>query len=204
MRYSKVSEYRFERVLKRFCNFAGVDELADRSKISSRAVRDIYWRLRFAILESLTKEPQLFGGAAEFLLDGEQFSSGGKVLVHCLSYSDANPAMHRHIAPSLGQLTSKRSNAMKCEIVLRAYNWCFNRPELICPQPKQVTNRHPHLVGKWWEGCFPFEVEHRRIEVGLIYLEEEMRRISKSHNEYREPNRILFNDLRGYLIRNPL
>ena len=86
--HSKISEYRFLKLLKAFADEKTVQEAADATRLSTRTVRDMYQRFRESLLRAALEDPFTLGWTGYFLFERQKISVRGHAILDAIAGSN--------------------------------------------------------------------------------------------------------------------
>ncbi|MBO6559445.1 MAG: hypothetical protein JJ959_02865 [Nisaea sp.] len=96
-RRAKLSEHRFLRVLRCFCDEKTVEDTAEETRITPRTIRDLYGRFREALLRAALEEPFAFGWTGYFLFEKQELSPRGNAIMDAIAGSEMmRKALNHH------------------------------------------------------------------------------------------------------------
>jgi hypothetical protein len=215
-RRSKLSEYRFLRILEGFTMDKTAQELAESIGISEKSIRATYRDLRLALMEAALSNTKAFGGAGFYLLRHENMGPRRRRFLDGVAQSELYARHVKRHAPRLKSSNDKE--ALTFEVAMRMFcNIDIDDGSLINypPETKQalLTLRD---IAQWIKDNLRREgfMEHYghvveeffRVSKKMDRLteEEELLALRSKSRPHRYPWMLMYNDLRKYLLKHPL
>ena len=215
-RGSKLSEYKFLKLLRGFCDQTTPKELSTTLRVSEKTIRARYMDLRKRLMLATRIEPFAFGGAGFFLFQGNELSERGRTFLKEISTSEQ---FLRHIKRQAPRLAgSPDHNLYLFEATVRFFcNMQMGKTEdTLYPEE---TREHLHRLREIAElvqeieetpeiqGRFNATLEHyERVEKQFSKLidREELLSLAKKSKIHRYPSAVFHDDLRRHIVRHPL
>ncbi|MEM9356807.1 MAG: hypothetical protein AAGB04_11380 [Pseudomonadota bacterium] len=220
MHRAKISEYRFLNVLRGFANDQTAEETARQVKLSEKRVREIYDLLRDKLMRAILERPFDFGWAGYFLFDDLEISQRGARILDAVSASDLfRSSLNRH-APRVGLTgeVSDRFSALLMEVTVRVFCALSMRKDndtLYSDEMQEAFAKlqlvaiyiHQHRDNPDEPELFQAVTESFQAimeDFPYFLAQDEFKSLVQGHTRHRFPNEVLYNDLRRYLLANPL
>ena len=215
-RSSKLSEYRFLKILKGFAMDMTTQELADSSGISEKSIRATYRDLRNKLIEAAIYNRDGFGGAGFYLLRKGKLDDQGKRFLLGVAES---AIFSRHVERHAPRLKSAEDlEGLIFEVVMRVFcNVHLNDGALIdYPDATKQAILELRDIGQWIKENIQQEgflekyghvVERfRKVaqDMKLLQEKEELLALKSKSRPHRFPWELLYNDLRRHLLKHPL
>ena len=221
MRSSKLSEYKFLRVLRGFADELTIKELSEETRISERSIRSLFGRLRRAVLEAAMAEPKSFGWAGYFLFDGDAFSERGHHMIDVVSGSDVFRRFLNHHEFRLGLTTDEVDDNFAyilAEATIRIFCMLsMNKDnETLYSDEMQEAYAGLQLVALYIAQHQSQPDDPSLFRAALSSFErvvtdfpralaqDEFRSLVQGFKLHRYPNDLFYDDLRRYLLKYPL
>lgn len=215
-RSSKLSEYRFLKVLKGFAMDKTAKELAEETGISEKSIRSTYRGFRNKLIEAAIYNRDAFGGAGFYLLRKGKLDEQGERFLQGVAESKIfTDHVDRH-APRLH--SPEDLQGLIFEVVIRVFcNVDMDEGTLIdYPEETKKAVLELRDMGQWIRENMQTEgfldkyghvVERFRkvaADMKLLMEKEELLAMQTKSRAHRFPWELFYNDLRRYLLKHPL
>lgn len=215
-RHAKLSEYRFLKVLAQYASDISVAEAALSVRISEKTVRTLYVGFRGRMIAAMLNDPFAFGGAGRFLLDGRRLGDRGRRFLGEVGKSTIfKDHLKTHVRRKLAE-SPYNEHLLECAVRLFCTLSMRNAPEHYYPPETMEALKTFREIAGW--------ISENREQVGFLehraelltrfdsiiqnmprLLEQEDLLALRTHSrEHRFPGNVLYDDLRRYLLRDPL
>ena len=191
--------------------------IASRTRVSEKTVRSIMWKLRFALMEAVTQNRDIFRGIRRYIFDGGQMLPRGQELLEDAGKSATmNFYIEIHRLDPY-KLSERQFGAIMMENAVRAYCRMVGQPGGLFEASSELRANYATIM-ETVEGLMQAEVtvenmvEHAELvaeaqellEVAEGLLDAEQRlAVADAYRWSVNPNQTIYNDLRRYLLRNP-
>lgn len=219
-RHAKLSEYKFLKVLRAFADDRIVEEAATIARVSERTVRALYGQLREALLRAAMLDPFAFGAIGYFVFEKDDISRRGAAIFDAVAASDhmrrvidrhgARVGLTTEAGASFSYLLFETTTRIFCALAIRMDN------ETLYPDDIQEAYAGLQLVALYIAmhkdnpddpvlfGEVLGSFERIMKDFPALLEKEELASLIARHRRHRFPGQVLFNDLRRYLLKNPL
>lgn len=215
-RSSKLSEYRFLKILKGFAMDMTAKELATDSGISEKSIRANYGELRNKLIEAAIYNRDAFSGAGFYLLRKGKLDDQGKRFLHGVAESEIFTKHVKRHAPRVK--TEEDFQGLIFEVVVRVFcNIHLDEGALIdYPEETKQAVLELRNMGQWVRENIQKEgflekyghivEQFRKVanEMKLLLEKEELLALQSKSKAHRFPWELLYNDLRRHLLKYPL
>ncbi len=215
-RSSKLSEYRFLKVLKGFAMDMAAKELASDSGISEKTIRTTYRGLRNKLIEAAIYNRDGFGGAGFYLLRKGKMDDKGKRFFRGVAESEIFTSHVERHAPRLN--SSEDLMGLIFEVAIRVFCNVHLDEGVLIEYPEETKNAALQLrdMGKWIkenQDREEFQEKYGHIierfmkvahDMKLLLEKEELLVLKTKSREHKYPWNLLYDDLRRYLLKHPL
>ena len=215
-RRSKLSEYSFLRILEGFAEDRTVAECADGMRVSEKTVRAVFMALRRKLVPATLTEPYQFGGTGFFLFQGGRLSERGKAVLKSVAESEI---FHTHMTRHCPRLADPRDGkSYLFEVAVRLFcNIALQKTaEHLYPAETRSAAAQMQGIALWISENRETERFHEKhgqlvarfgkvVDAMPVLLElEELQALRSKSAAHRYPAHILKDELRRYLLRDPL
>ncbi|EKE68466.1 hypothetical protein P24_17588 [Oceanibaculum indicum P24] len=219
-RRAKLSEYRFLKLLRGFAEGLTIDEAAEATRVSVRTVRDLYIRFREALLRAAMTEPFAFGAVGYFVFENDQISSRGSAIFDAVAGSDrmrrvinqhgARVGISTGAGAGFSHLLFETTARMFCELSIPKDN------DSLYPEDIRQAYAELHLIALYIvlhkdnpedpELFANVVASFERImkDFPKLLEKEELASLIANRKPHRFSSKVLYDDLRRYLLKNPL
>lgn len=219
MTYSKMSEATFLAILKGFADQQTVPQIASKTGVSERSVRDIVWKLRKRMYEMVMFDPHAFRGINLYIAhEGKPLPRGEALIKKCASEQMVDAFMKHH-GMRRRNFDHAKYTLIAIENAVRSYARMAGDPlELLEPSEEVIKARG--LAKHGWQVLADDSdqsPERRAEAVQLSRDAEELERladevrmleggvaVSKAIRPYAHASGVIFRDMKQYLIQHPL
>ncbi len=217
-RYSKLSEAKFLEVLKGFSELTVSNQIASKTRISEKTVRELNWKLRFRMMDAIMNDRNVFQGIRRYMFDEGKVLPRGKRLLEDAGAVDPMilyTMLHRLDGR---RLTERHYSALMIENTVRAYCRMAGQPFGLFEMSDELKNTYK-IIRDTADGLAKAEVtadnmqeyaaltaeNERLLKDAEEVLDMEQRiAVADAHRSYISPNQIIYNDLRKSLSKNPI
>ncbi len=215
-RHSRLSEYRFLRILRAFADNVPATETARRMRLSDKSVRALYAALRESLLKAAIASPRDFGWAGYYLIEDGYLSKRGHDFVETVFESGL---FRDHIARHGLRLRTPRDRGRAViEVTIRMFCHIAMTgppPSHLNPETREAIEIMGSISGWIRENMqtegfledyagfirrFGKAVERMP---GVISIDE-IAALRDGATEHRYPATVLYDPLRRYLLKDPL
>lgn len=214
--HAKLSEYKFLKILRGFCDGGAAADIASQTNISEKTIRFTYKLLRNQLFLATMNDLKAFGGAGFFLFDKEGLSERGRAFLQSIQESPLFlDHMQKH-APRTKKPEEVRDYLF--EVAVRLFcNLAMSkdtetlysketREALVLvreiSQWLRTTNEHGQMAEQYKVVVTRFkEVVMRMPE---LLVQEELLALKNKSVEHRFPSTVLYDDLRSFTLKSPL
>lgn len=219
MTYSKMSEATFLAILKGFADQQTVPQIASKTDVSERSVRDIVWKLRQLMYEMVMFDPHAFRGINLYIAhEGKPLPRGEALIKKCSSQQMVDAFMKHH-GMRRRNFDHAKYTLIAIENAVRSYARMAGDPlELLEPSEEVLNARGlaKHGLQVLAEDSDPStESLEEAVQLGqdaeeLERLADEVRTleggvaVSKAIRPYASANSVIFRDMKRYLVQHPL
>lgn len=220
MRGAKISEYMFLKVLRGFSNEQTTQETALLTNLSEKRVRELYDALRGNLMRAAMLHPFEFGWAGHFLFDELTLSLRGQHIIDVVAASDfMRVALNRH-APRAGLTTipKQRFSELLFEVAVRMFCGLSMNKETDSLYSDEIQDAYAKLqfiasyIHEHKESpddpetynaiAQSFELIMR--DFPILLAQEEFKSHVEGYKWHRFSTELFYNDLRRYLLKNPI
>ena len=219
-RFSKISEYKFLRVLRSFADDLTAKEASEKVRVSEKTIRKLYDELRDKLLRASLMEPDSFGSAGHFLYENQEVSSRGRHMMDTVTDSDLFARTMKRHAPRVGAIDApdSRYNMIALEVAVRVYSKVDpprDIEKLYAPEVQRllfnvgVTERflkdqadNPDDPEYYASVAAKYAKVKKRIPA--LLAKEEFLTLGKNYKYHQFSNNLLYDDLRKFLLKEPL
>ncbi|MDF1722442.1 MAG: hypothetical protein P1U65_17345 [Minwuia sp.] len=219
-RRAKLSEYKFLQVLRGFADDMTATEAAVATGVSIRTVRPLFERFRDALMRAVFTDRFAFGWAGYFLFEKDQLSVRGTAIIDAVIGSDLmRQIINRHDARlNLTGTPGVRFSQLAFETVVRVFctlSMQKDNDTLYSEEIRQAYAElqlvalyiHLHKEGPDDPELFEAVVssfERIMKDFAKLLEMEELSHLIDGHTPHRFTNNVFYEDLRRYLLKNPL
>jgi hypothetical protein len=215
-RRAKLSEYKFLQVLQGFADDLPIDDAAKRTRISSKTVRALYRGLREKLIAAALHDPFAFGGAGRFLIDNGRLGDRGRRFLEELAKTETYDRHLQRHAPRIGGKANASVELFECAVRSFCTMSMRNKPEEYYPPETLQALQTFHEIAAWIaenRKSAEFLEERAQLLSRFVKITDQLPRLLekedllalKSHaRPHRYPGNVLYEDLRRYLLRDPL
>lgn len=220
MRHAKISEYRFLKVLRGFVDEKTVQDTAASAKLSEKRTRELYDELRGKLMRAVMLQPFEFGWAGYFLFDNLALSTRGQHIIDVIAASNLmRGALNRH-APRSGVTVepSQRFSELVFEVTVRVFcalsmrkdnetlysddiHEAYEKLQMIALYIQQQKD-NPDDPEQYVAIALSFRAIMKDFPV--LLAQEEFKSLVEGYDRHHFPNELLFNDLKRYLLADPI
>ena len=216
MRNAKLTEYKFLHILRGFADEKTPKELAATAKVSEKTIRALFKALRNHLMLAVIAYPYDFGKAGFYLLDGKEVGKRGVEFFRAVMESDDFKKFSNIQAPRSKDVKTQKD--LIFESTVRVF-WRISIDKNGLLSFSEKTTESIEIwkeMANWLkQGKNDKEFQAENIEIykrfnelsqrlkTLIQLEQLVLLKSQS-TEHRFANGVFYNDLRRYLLKNPL
>lgn len=216
MRNAKLTEYKFLHILRGFADEKTPKELAATAKVSEKTIRTLYKALRNHMILAVIASPYAFGKTGYFILEKGKVSKRGRAFFETVIKSDLFKRYSKIHAPRTNDLTKLQdlifdaTVRLFCHIALEK-NILITYPENTTKAIKVWKDIQAWL--KQGKGDADFQEKHSAVfqrfdeltqKMKILLEHEQLLSLKNQSVEHRFANDVLYNDLRRYLLKNPL
>ncbi|MFN3224730.1 MAG: hypothetical protein ACE360_00575 [Hyphomicrobiales bacterium] len=215
-RNSKLSEYRFLKVLKGFADDNPAKEVAASSRISEKTIRAIFAELRTKLIEATLAKPFAFGGAGHFLLRNGRVGRRGRAFFEAIYESDIYQEHIRRHAPRLKNNTEMQG--LIYEVTVRLFCHISMQRDALITFPDETTAALHEMrdIAAWIRGGMKTEGFAEKYadviarfgkiteQMETLLENEQLLSLRSQSTEHRFANDLLYSDLRRFLLKSPL
>lgn len=215
-RNSKLSEYRFLKILKGFAADHSAKEVAASSNISEKTIRATYAELRGKLIEVTLAQPFAFGGAGHFLLRDGRVGRRGRAFFEAIYESDIYQDHIRRHAPRLKNHLDMQG--LIYEVTVRLFCHISMRRDALIAFPDDTTTALHEMkdIAAWIrEGVKTEGFAEKYADViarfgkiteqmDTLLENEQLLSLRNQSTEHRFANDLLYSDLRRLLLKSPL
>ncbi|WP_342075601.1 hypothetical protein [Yoonia sp. SS1-5] len=217
-RHSKLSESKFLEVLKGFSELTVSNQIASKTRISEKTVRELTWKIRFRMMDDIMNNRNIFQGIRRYLFDGGKILPRGQRLLDDAGAVDPMilyTMLHRLDGR---RLTERHYSALVIENAVRAYCRMAGQPYGLFEMSDELKNTYK-IIKDSAEGLAKAEVTAENMQEyealvaenarllkdaeEVLDLEQRMA-VADAHRSYVSPNQVIYNDLRKSLVKKPL
>lgn len=215
-RRAKTSEYTTLKVLRGFAEDRAVQDLAPGMHISEKTLRNIYMRFRRKLMRATLLYPVSFGGAGLFLYRGGGLSRSGCAVLASVRESRLYRRHMRIHAPRLADPADETHYLFEVTVRVFCHIALTKTPETLYPPDKLAALRSMLDMGVWIEanrtaitghetyGEVPERFASLAAQVEAIAATDALLSLKDKSREHVYAERVLYNDLRRYLLTDPL
>ena len=215
-RRSKLSEYSVLKVLRGFADDLTARECAAGMRVSEKTVRGLYTAFRRKLLAAILVHPYQFGGAGFYLFRHGKFSPHGPHILEAVGESEIfRTALKRH---RLRPPSEDEAKLFLFEITIRVFCHIALRksPEhLYDPQTREAAEMMRQIAGwirenrdtdGFFETYGDLVARFGNVVKGMTALVnmELLHALKTKSAEHHYPGTVLYDDLRRYLLEDPL
>lgn len=215
-RRAKLSEYSFLKILHGFANDIPTPDLALNIRVSAKTIRATYRALRGCLFEATLQAPKILGGSGHFLIKNGQLSERGKMFLAAIAESKIFTNHCQTHTPRNKQKTEYQY--LLFEVAVRVFcNIAINKtPDTLYPEETRDAIKTIQEIAQWISenrqtDGFPenYAGVIRRFGVILDQLprlleQEGLLALKTKSVAHRFPAIVMYDDLRRYLLVNPL
>ena len=216
MRNAKLSEYKFLAILRGFADEKTPKELALTARVSEKTIRSLYKLLRQRLILAVTLKPDQFGHAGYFLFEAGQISKRGETYLNIVLNSESFKRYSKHHMPR--NKAPDRTLAILIELGIRSFcRMAKNKnTKITYSDHAKQTIKNWKFLASWFEkhkDDQSFLTEHADLyhryqksqkDMKDFLRLEQLLSITNQSTKHRYANDVLYNDLRRYLLKNPL
>ncbi len=216
MRNAKLSEYKFEHVLRGFADEKPPKKLAMTVRVSEKTIRSLYKLLRNHIIMAVIAHPYDFGKAGFYLLDDKEIGKRGREFFRAVMESDDFKTYSKIHAPRSKDIKTKKG--LIFEATVRVFCKISIEKNGLLSFPDKTTQSIElwKEMAEWLkqgQNDKKFQEENIKIYQRFNKLSEKLKTLTQleqlillksQSTEHRYANGVLYNDLRRYLLKNPL
>lgn len=217
-RHSKLSEAKFLEILKGFSELTVSNQIASKTRISEKTVRELNWKLRFRMMDAIMNDRNVFQGIRRYLFDGGTLLPRGKAFLEDAGAVDPMKLYSMLHRLDGRRLTERHYSALMIENAVRAYCRMAGQPYGLFEMSDELKNTYK-IIRDTADGLAKTEVtaenmqeysalaaENERLlrEAEEVLDTEQRIAVADAHRSYISPNQIIFNDLRKSFTKNPL
>lgn len=217
-RHSKLSEAKFLEILKGFSELTVSNQIASKTRVSEKTVRELNWKIRFRMMDPIMNNRNVFQGIRRYLFDEGKVLPRGQRLLEDAGAVD--PMILYTLLHRLDgrRLTERHYSALMIENAVRAYCRMAGQPYGLFEMSDELKNTYK-IIKDTADGLANAEItaENMREYAALVAENERLLKdaeevldmeqrmaVADAHRSYISPNQIIYNDLRKSLTKNPL
>ncbi len=219
MTYSKMSEATFLAMLKGFADQQTVQQIASKTDVSERSVRDIVWKLRQCMYDMVMFDPHAFRGINLYIAHEGKPLPRGEALIRKCSSQQMVDAFMKHHGMRRRNFDHAKYTLIAIENAVRSYARMAGDPlELLEPsgevmKARELARDGMQVLANDSDPSPESREEAERISRDAQELEklaDEVRTleggvaVSKAIRPYSNANNVIFRDMKRYLIQHPL
>ncbi|OAB55823.1 hypothetical protein AY600_17975 [Phormidium willei BDU 130791] len=208
-------------MLRCFCEEKTVQGAAAETRVSVRSVRSLFERFREALLRAALEDRFAFGWAGYFLFENDEISARGAAILDAIASSDLMRwAIERHGVrvglskakpdPRFSYLLFETAVRVFCALSMKKGNDTLYGPEIheaYANLQLVALYIHMHKDGPEDPAFFDAVVtsfERIMRDFPRLLEQEEFSNLVAARRHHLYMNDVLYNDLRRYLLKNPL
>ena len=215
-RRAKASEYTTLKLLKGFADDRPAPDFATSMHVSGKTLRNVYMRFRRKLIPATRLQPMSFGGAGLFLYRRDGLSPTGLAILASIRESGLYRRHMRRHAPRLAEPSDETLFLFEVTVRMFCHIAITKTPETIYStetiealrtlqdMAEWIAANSVSIVGQWQHsgmlklfGGLGSRLEHLAAFEALWSLRNHSR-------EHPYPSHVLYNDLRRYLLSDPL
>ena len=216
MRNAKLSEYKFLAILRGFADEKTPKELALTARVSEKTIRALYKQLRTHLIMAVIANPYDFGKAGYFIMEKNKVSKRGRAFFESVVESDIFKRYAKHQAPRTKDIDKLQD--LIFDVTTRVFCHIALDKDILISYPEGTTRAIQE-----WKDIAAFLAEGKNDKAfqekyAVVYQRfheltpklkdllhhEQLLSLKKQSKEHRYANDVLYNDLRRYLLKNPL
>jgi len=213
---AKLSEYRFLKVLRAFADGQTVREVAGHTGLSERAVRDLFAKLRKKLMAGTLDNREAFGGAGMYLYQNGEISDRGKAILESVRAGPNFEAHRTHHALRFHSPGDASPHVFEMTVRMFSSIHMPKTPEVLYPSETREALSQLNEIGAFIRQHADNEVFQERygfvtdrfINLALKFRklldQEELLSLRDKSDMHRYASNVLYQDLRRYLLKDPL
>jgi hypothetical protein len=216
MRNAKLSEYQFLKVLRGFADDIEPRKLATDVRTSEKTIRTLYRALRRKLLEAAVVQQHHFGGAGHYLFRQGKVTGKTKRFLEGVSESDIFTDHIRRHAPRIHDPQERKM--LRIEVAIRVFCHMAMKDGALTDYPSETRSAvaqirdmrqwiadHIHMEGFVARyGHIIDRVNALTQSILRLVEQEELLALRTKSRMHHFPNNVLYDDLRRFLLKNPI